>query len=256
MNRINQLFSDKNRDILSVYYPAGYPSADDTLPILGELQSQGVDMVEIGIPFSDPMADGVVIQQASNVALRNGMTLRLLFAQLEAMRSTVTIPVILMGYLNPIMQYGFEAFCRDCARVGVDGVIVPDLPLADYTQNYKDIAAKYNVKVIMLITPETSQERIELIDRNTDGFIYMVSTASTTGAQSAFDAATEHYFERVASMNLRNRCLVGFGISNKATYDAACRHSSGAIIGSRFVSLLQEYPDIKSAVAELVASLR
>lgn len=256
MNRINQLFSDKNRDILSVYYPAGYPSANDTLPILGELQSQGVDMVEIGIPFSDPMADGVVIQQASNVALRNGMTLRLLFAQLEAMRSTVTIPVILMGYLNPIMQYGFEAFCQDCARAGVDGVIIPDLPLVDYTQHYKDIATKYNVKVIMLITPETSQERIELIDRNTDGFIYMVSTASTTGAQSAFDASTEHYFERVASMNLRNRCLVGFGISNKATYDAACRHSSGAIIGSRFVSLLQEQHDIKSAVAELVASLQ
>lgn len=252
MNRINQLFSEKSNDILSIYYPAGYPSIDDTLPILEQLQSQGVDMVEIGIPFSDPMADGVVIQQASSVALRNGMTLSRLLSQLEQMRPAITIPVILMGYLNPIMQYGFEQFCSDCARVGIDGIIIPDLPFADYLQNYKGVAAKHGIHVIMLITPETSPARIELIDQNTDGFIYMVSTASTTGAQRAFDQKTEQYFERIASMNLRNSCLVGFGISNHMTYAAACRHTSGAIIGSRFVSLLEESQNIGTAVRRLV----
>lgn len=256
MNRINQLFSEKNSNILSIYYPAGYPSIDDTLPVLSELQRQGVDMVEIGIPFSDPMADGVVIQQASTIALQNGMTLRRLFTQLEQMRPSVTIPVILMGYLNPIMRYGFEAFCADCARVGVDGVIIPDLPFADYLARYKDVAAKHDIKVIMLITPETSAERIRLIDKNTDGFIYMVSTASTTGAQTAFEEKTKQYFERVASMNLRNRSLVGFGISNNATYTAACRHSTGAIIGSRFVSLLHQHKEPKVAVEKLIASIK
>lgn len=255
MNRINQLFLEKKNNILSIYYPAGYPSTDDTMPVLNELQNQGVDMVEIGIPFSDPMADGVVIQQASTVALRKGMTLCRLFSQLEQMRTTITIPVILMGYLNPIMQYGFEAFCADCARVGVDGVIIPDLPFTDYTRSYKEIATKHGINVVMLITPETSEERIRLIDQNTDGFIYMVSTASTTGAQSSFDPQTEQYFERVATMNLRNSCLVGFGISNNATYSAACRHSSGAIIGSHFVTLLNQSSP-KVAVEKLIASIK
>lgn len=255
MNRINQLFTTKNEKILSIYYPAGYPAIEDTLVILQELQNQGVDMVEIGIPFSDPMADGVVIQQASSVALRNGMTLSRLFTQLESMRSDITIPVILMGYLNPIMRFGFEEFCKQCSTTGVDGVIIPDLPLADYIDKYQATAQRYNLRVIMLITPETSPERIRLIDNNTDGFIYMVSTAATTGAQSSFDQKTNLYFERIASMNLRNRCLVGFGISNKATYSTACDHSSGVIIGSRFVSLLQEHLEPEMAVKELLASI-
>lgn len=256
MNRIDRLLATKNENVLSIYYPAGYPAADDTLPVLRDLQSQGVDMVEIGIPFSDPMADGVVIQQASSAALRNGMTLHKLFDQLKGMRSSITIPVILMGYLNPIMRLGFETFCKRCAEVGVDGVIVPDLPLSEYTAKYKSIAERYNINVIMLITPETSEQRIRLIDECTGGFIYMVSTASTTGAQSAYDEKTELYFERIASMNLSKRCLVGFGISNKATFDAACRYSSGAIVGSRFVSLLGESPTIGGAVKELLSLLR
>lgn len=256
MNRINQLFSTKRNNILSIYYPAGYPSIDDTMPILTELQHQGVDMVEIGIPFSDPMADGVVIQQASTIALHNGMTLRRLFGQLKDMRPAITIPVILMGYLNPIMQYGFEPFCAECARVGVDGVIIPDLPFADYISDYKDIATRYNIKITMLITPETSPERIRMIDDHTDGFIYMVSTAATTGAQSTFGEKTEQYFKRTDSLNLRNKCLVGFGISNRATFDAACRHSSGAIIGSCFVSLLQENRDPRIAVNKLTSLIK
>lgn len=256
MNRINKLFKEKEKDILSIYYPAGYPLLDDTLPILNELQNQGIDMVEIGIPFSDPMADGVVIQQAATLALKNGMTLKYLLSQLEFMRPTISIPVILMGYLNPIIQYGFEAFCSDCARVGVDGVIIPDLPFAEYIDSYREVAALHGLNVIMLITPETSEERVRLIDQNTDGFIYMVSTASTTGAQNSFNTQTKSYFERIANMNLRNGCLVGFGISNNATYKAACLHSNGAIIGSRFVSLLHEHLNPKIAVQKLIDSIK
>ena len=187
MNRITNLFNTKKDGILSVYFTAGYPALDDTTKILKELQAKGIDMVEVGIPFSDPMADGPVIQEAATQALRNGMSLRLLFDQLKDIRRDVHIPIILMGYLNPIMQFGFEAFCRKCVETGVDGMIIPDLPFADYMADYKAIAERYELKMIMLITPETSEERIRLIDEHTDGFIYMVSSAATTGAQQSFN---------------------------------------------------------------------
>ena len=243
MNRIQQLFDRKRENILSVYFTAGYPALDTTREIIRELQQQGADMVEIGIPFSDPMADGEVIQNAATQALRNGMSLRKLFAQLQDVRSEVDIPLILMGYLNPVMQYGFENFCRSCRETGIDGMIIPDLPFKDYLEKYKAIAEKYDLDVIMLVTPETSEERIRLIDENTGGFIYMVSSAATTGAQQSFDEAKQEYFRRIAAMNLRNPRLIGFGISNRETFDTACRNASGAIIGSQFVKLLaQETP--------------
>lgn len=208
-------------------------------------------MIEIGIPFSDPMADGVVVQNAATRALQNGMSMKVLFAQLKNIRSTVKIPLLFMGYLNPIMQFGFDNFCRECAACGIDGVIIPDLPFRDYQLYYKGTAEKHNVKVIMLITPETSEERIREIDSQTDGFIYMVSSAATTGEQKDFDRQKQTYFNRIQIMNLKNPRMVGFGISNKTTFEAACAHSSGAIIGSKFVNLLEEAEDAEEAIKEL-----
>ena len=240
MNRINQLFEQKKHDILSIYFCAGCPTPDNTADVIRTLEAQGVDMIEIGIPFSDPMADGPVIQDAATRALRGGMTLRRLFAQLESIRHNVRIPLILMGYLNPIMQYGFESFCRDCRKCGIDGMIIPDLPFRDYVANYRPIAERYGLHMVMLITPETSDERIREIDTHTDGFVYMVSSAAVTGAQASFDAAQQAYFRRVEALRLRNPRMIGFGISNRKTYEAASLHASGCIIGSRFVSLLNE----------------
>lgn len=255
MNRIHTLFQTKQNGILSVYFTAGYPNLNDTTTILKELQQKGIHLVEIGIPFSDPMADGPVIQQSSTMALRNGMSLRLLFDQLRDIRNEVSIPLILMGYLNPIMQYGFENFCKSCAECGIDGVIIPDLPFADYLANYKETADRYDVKMIMLITPETAEERIRLIDEHTDGFIYMVSSASTTGAQQSFTEQKQDYFRRINGMQLRNPRLIGFGISNKATFDAACANASGAIIGSKFVQLLGQEATPALAVDKLLDAL-
>lgn len=255
MNRIKQLFGEKKNNILSIYFTAGYPNLNDTCTIIHELQANGIDLIEIGIPFSDPMADGPTIQASGTIALNNGMTLRKLFDQLTDIRKDITIPLIMMGYLNPIMQYGFESFCKKCNEIGIDGVIIPDLPFNDYISEYKAIADKYDIKVIMLITPETSDERIRLIDKHTDGFIYMVSSASTTGAQSSFDDKKQDYFRKINNMDLRNPRLVGFGISNKATLDAANANASGAIIGSKFISLLKENASIKDAVRALKESL-
>lgn len=240
MNRINQLFSTNPRNLLSIYFCAGCPTLNGTADVIRSLERNGVHMIEIGIPFSDPMADGVVIQEAATRALHNGMSLRLLFSQLEGIRSDVQLPLILMGYLNPIMQYGFEAFCKRCMECGIDGVIIPDLPFRDYASTYKAIADRYDLLIIMLITPETSLERVREIDAHTDGFIYMVSSAAITGAQKDFNAAKQAYFQRIEALGLRNPRMVGFGISNRQTYEAACAHASGAIIGSRFVSLLNE----------------
>lgn len=256
MNRINQLFQTKQQHIISVYFTAGYPQLNDTARVLNALQEKGIDMVEVGIPFSDPMADGPVIQQSSTVALRNGMSLRLLFEQLKDIRRDIHIPVILMGYLNPIMQFGFENFCRKCTETGVDGMIIPDLPYAEYMANYKETADAYGLKTIMLITPETSDERIRLIDTHTDGFIYMVSSAAITGAQKSFNEQKQAYFRRINDMNLRNPRLVGFGISNKETFDAAASYSSGAIIGSKFVQLLASEPTPQEAVDRLLDALK
>ena len=256
MNRINQLFSEKKEHILSIYFCAGHPTLESTVPVIQTLEAKGIDMVEIGIPFSDPMADGPVIQQAATQALRNGMSLRTLFSQLEDIRRTVSIPLILMGYLNPIMQFGFEAFCQRCNEVGVDGVIIPDLPFKDYVEACKPIADKYDIKVIMLITPETSEERIREIDAHTGGFIYMVSSAAITGAQNDFDGQKQAYFRRIAAMNLRHPRMIGFGISNRQTLEAATAHASGAIIGSKFVSLLNEAAgNVPAAIEKLLESL-
>ncbi|MDR2042325.1 MAG: tryptophan synthase subunit alpha [Tannerella sp.] len=252
MNRITQLFETRRTGILSVYFTAGYPHPDHTRAILEALQRGGADLAEIGIPFSDPIADGPVIRQASTQALRNGMSLRRLFEQLKDIRSTVRMPLLLMGYLNPIMQYGFEAFCRSCADVGIDGMIIPDLPFADYLAAYRATALRHGLKVIMLITPETSDERIRLIDQHTDGFLYLVSSAATTGTQHAFDPVAQAYFRRIAGMHLRNPRLIGFGVGNRATYDAAQAHASGAIIGSKFVQLLGQTASPDDAVKALL----
>ena len=255
MNRIKQLFEKKQKDILSIYFTAGFPNLNDTCDVIRELEANGIDLIEIGIPFSDPMADGPTIQDSGTIALKNGMTLKVLFSQLKDIRKEVDIPLIMMGYLNPIMQYGFENFCKQCKETGIDGAIIPDLPFNDYINEFKPIADKYDIKIVMLITPETSEERIRLIDEHTDSFIYMVSSAATTGAQKSFDEKKQDYFRRINSMNLRNPRLIGFGISNKATLDAAQANASGAIIGSKFITLLKESKDIKAAVKALKETL-
>lgn len=257
MNRINQLFSTKQKDILSIYFCAGLPTLEGTASTIKVLEKKGINMIEIGIPFSDPMADGPVIQHAATRALKNGMTLKLLFDQLKDIRKEVQIPLVLMGYLNPIMQYGFKDFCRTCRETGIDGVIIPDLPFKDYMEEYRSIAEEQDVRIIMLITPETSEERIRLIDEHTDGFIYMVSSAAITGAQKDFNAQKQAYFQRIADMNLRNPRMIGFGISNKQTFETASAHAAGAIIGSKFVTLLDEEDgDTEKAADKLLEALK
>lgn len=254
MNRVSELFLNKKENILSVYFTAGFPKLEDTVPTLESLQLNGVDLVEIGVPFSDPMADGLVIQNSSQQALRNGMSIRKLFSQLENVRKNIHIPLIMMGYLNPVLQFGFEAFCAECHRVGVDGMIIPDLPMSDYQIKYKAIAEKYGLEFIFLITPETSETRIREIDDNTNGFIYMVSSAAVTGIQTSFDNRVE-YFNRINAMNLKNPRLIGFGISNKSTVDMVNKYSSGAIVGSAFIKTLNETGDIEEAVKLLLKKL-
>ena len=257
MNRINKLFQEKNQGLLSLYFCAGHPTLESTVDIIKAIQRKGIDFIEVGIPFSDPMADGPVIQDAATKALRNGMSLRKLFSQLDGIRNQdVTLPLILMGYMNPIYQYGYEAFFKRCTEVGVDGVIIPDLPFRDYTQQVRPIADKYDIRVIMLITPETSDERIHFIDQNTDGFIYMVSSAAITGVQKEFNAAKQAYFNKVNQMNLQHPRMIGFGISNKQTLQSAQANAAGAIIGSKFVALLDELKDPDAALDELLEALK
>lgn len=241
MNKINELFAGRgDRKLLSIYFCAGCPSAESTADVIRTLERRGIDMIEVGIPFSDPLADGPVIQSAGARALKNGITLKRIFSQLEEIKDEVEIPLILMGYLNVIMHYGIERFCQDCVKAGVSGAIIPDLPFKDYMEEVKPIADKYDLRIIMMITPETSEERIRFIDEHTDGFIYMVSSASITGAQSQFDEAKQDYFRRINAMNLRNPRMIGFGISNKQTLESAQQNAAGAIIGSKFVTLLNE----------------
>ena len=255
MNRIDKLFKEKKNNILSVYFTAGYPELNDTVEVIETLERNGVELLEIGVPFSDPMADGPVIQSSGSQALKNGMSLKVLFGQLSDVRATVSIPLVLMSYLNPIVQFGFDNYCREAMRCGVDGLIIPDLPFAEYLESYKSVAEKYGLHMIMLITPETSEERIRMIDNNTSGFIYMVSSASVTGAKNTFSDVNLAYFRRVNEMGLKNPRLIGFGISNKDTFDAACRESSGAIIGSKFISLLGSESSIDDAAKKLLKSL-
>lgn len=256
MNRIDTLFTEKNSGILSIYFCAGDPVKHSPSEVIKALATGGVDMIEVGIPFSDPMADGPVIQAAATQALCGGMSLEKLFNDLEDIRQEVKIPLILMGYLNPIIHYGFERFCKRCSQVGIDGLIIPDLPYDDYISQYRETAQRYGLHIIMLITPETEEERIRLIDENTGGFIYMVSTASTTGAQKSYSAETLDYFRRIEDMGLRNPRMIGFGISNRATIEAAMSSgASGAIIGSKFVTLLEQYKTPAQALAALREAL-
>ncbi|MBT8244389.1 MAG: tryptophan synthase subunit alpha [Winogradskyella sp.] len=234
MNRINQKLKE-DKKLLSIYFTAGYPSINDTVSIIQNLEKSGVDMIEIGLPFSDPLADGPTIQDSSTKALRNGMTSELLFKQLKDIRETVSIPLIIMGYFNPMLQYGVEAFCKKCQDVGIDGLIIPDLPVDVYHEEYKLTFDKYGLINVFLITPQTSDERIRFIDSVSDGFIYMVSSASTTGAKTGFGNEQSEYFERIANMNLKNPQIVGFGISNNETFTAATKQAKGAIIGSAFI---------------------
>lgn len=254
ISRTTKLFENNRKNILSIYFTAGFPKLEDTVPTIETLQRNGVSLIEIGIPFSDPMADGIVIQESSHKALQNGMNLSKLFAQLTNIRQTVYIPLIMMGYLNPIMQFGFENFCRECRRVDVDGMIIPDLPMTDYLTQYKPIVEKYRLKFIFLITPETAEQRIREIDDNTNGFIYMVSSASVTGTQQSFNRQTD-YFNRIKKMNLKNPCLIGFGVSNKVTKDTAFEYSSGAIVGSAFIKALNETGNVEDGVKLLLKRL-
>lgn len=256
-NKINQLFEQrKDQKLLSLYFCAGCPTLEATGEVIKTMQRRGIAMIEVGIPFSDPLADGPVIQSAATQALKNGMNLRTLFAQLKAIKDEVEIPLVLMGYLNPILHYGIEEFCKSCVESGVSGMIIPDLPFKDYLDIVKPVADKYDLRVIMLITPETSEERIRFIDDHTDGFIYMVSSAAITGAQKSFDEAKQEYFRRINGMNLRNPRMIGFGISNKQTLEAAQQNAAGAIIGSKFVTLLNESKDADEALEKLFDALK
>ncbi|MCL4157667.1 UNVERIFIED_CONTAM: hypothetical protein GTU68_009616, partial [Idotea baltica] len=234
LNRINQKLKE-DKKLLSIYFTAGYPNVNDTVSIIKNLEKSGVDMIEIGLPFSDPLADGPTIQASSTQALKNGMTSELLFEQLKDIRESVSIPLIIMGYFNPMLQYGVEAFCKKCQEVGIDGLIIPDLPVDVYNDNYKATFEKYGLINVFLITPQTSDERIAYIDSVSNGFIYMVSSASTTGAKAGFGDVQTSYFERIANMNLNSPQIVGFGISNNDTFTQATKHAKGAIIGSAFV---------------------
>lgn len=256
MNKINALFAaDKGRKLFSLYFCAGCPTLESTAEVITTLDGRGVDMVEVGIPFSDPLADGPVIQAAATTALRNGMTLKKLFSQLAGIKDKVNIPLVLMGYLNVIMHYGYEEFFKSCAECGVSGTIIPDLPFDDYLTEIKPVADRYDIRVIMMITPETDEERIRFIDEHTDGFIYMVSSASVTGAQSRFDNDKLDYFNRVNGMRLHNPRMIGFGISNRQTLESARRNAAGTIIGSKFVSLLNEEKDPGKALDRLMEEL-
>ncbi len=252
MNRINKLFQKKPTGILSVYFTAGYPGMNDTITIIKELAANGADLIEIGMPFSDPMADGPTIQKSNDLALKNGMSLKLLFGQLSEIRSITDIPLILMGYLNPVIQYGMENFCKKCSETGIDGIILPDLPLDVYTEKYREVFEKNGLHNIFLITPQTSEERIRMIDDMSSGFIYMVSSSSTTGIREGFGNEQTEYFRRIKNMQLKNPRLVGFGISDARTFNQACEYANGAIIGSAFIKALSNSKNLHSAIQDFI----
>ena len=236
--RISELFNT-DKKLVSIYFTAGFPQLRDTVEIIENLEKSGVDLIEIGLPFSDPLADGPTIQESSTKALRNGMTTELLFEQLSDIRQRVNIPLIIMGYFNPVMQYGVEAFCQKCEDIGIDALILPDLPLREYQLHYKEIFNRHGLDLIYLITPQTPEERIRAIDEMSNSFIYMVSSSSTTGAKAGFSEENQGYFKRIADMKLKNPTLVGFGISDKNSFDQATAHSQGAIIGSAFIKHIE-----------------
>lgn len=239
MNRINQKLQE-NKKLLSIYFTAGFPNLNDTVTIIEELEKSGVDMIEIGLPFSDPLADGPTIQESSTIAIENGVTTKLLFEQLKDIRKSVQIPLLLMGYFNPMMQFGVEKFCQKCAEIGIDGLIIPDLPLEIYKNEYQSIFEKYNLKNIFLITPQTTNERIREIDELSNSFIYMVSTAAVTGSQSGFGNEQTEYFKKIHDLKLKNPQIVGFGIKDNETFHQATEYQKGAIIGSAFIKFIEK----------------
>jgi tryptophan synthase alpha chain len=251
-NRINHLFKTKKENILSVYFTAGFPNLNDTVEIIQQLEKNGVDLIEIGMPFSDPTADGPTIQHTSEVALKNGMNVKLLFEQLRNIRKTVKIPLILMGYFNPVLQFGVEEFCKKCNEVGIDGTILPDLPLDEFEGQFKKYFTQNNLHNILLITPQTSEKRVRQIDEASSGFIYMVSSSSTTGAGKKVEDFQRDYFERIQQMNLKNPRLIGFGISDNATFTNACKYANGAIIGSAFVKSFDEKLTIEESISSFI----
>ena len=253
MNRIQSLFQ-KDKKVLSIYFTAGYPKINDTVSILNELQNSGVDMVEIGLPFSDPLADGPTIQASSTTSLDNGMTTNLLFEQLDNIRETITIPLLIMGYFNPMMQFGIENFCKKCQSVGIDGLIIPDLPIDEYLIHYKSTFEIYGISIVFLVTPQTSEERIRYIDSISNSFIYLVSSASVTGGKEKFEDKQLQYFQKTAAMKLKNQLVAGFGIGNKTTFQQATTFTNGAIIGSAFIQTLT-HKGI-SAIADFIKSIR
>jgi tryptophan synthase alpha chain len=255
-NRIKELFKSKKGNLLSVYYTAGFPKLNDTLPIAVGLERAGVDIIEIGIPFSDPIADGPTIQESNKQALDNGMNLHLLLKQVQEIRKSVSLPIILMGYLNPVLQFGFEKFVKEAAKVGVDGLILPDLPLDEYLLGYKKIVDEIGLTNTFLISPTTSEERIRKIDAASNGFIYAVSSSSTTGVQQGFSTEQESYFKRLQDMELVNPFLIGFGVSNHETFAAVSKYSLGAIVGSAFISLLKSSTDLESDITRFIKGLR
>ena len=252
-NRITSKLKE-DKKLLSIYFTAGYPSLNNTVKIIEDLENNGVDMIEIGLPFSDPLADGPTIQESSTAALKNGMTTEILFSQLKNIRKTVSIPLIIMGYFNPMLQYGIEAFCKKCQEIGIDGLILPDLPLDVYQEEYEEIFKKHGLLNVFLITPQTSDDRIHQIDNASNGFIYMVSSASVTGSKSGFGQEQESYFERIAKMNLKNPQIVGFGIKDEETFKQATKTTKGAIIGSAFIKHLTT--NGVDSISELVNTIR
>jgi tryptophan synthase alpha chain len=255
-NRITELFKKKNKNILSVFYTAGFPRLQNTIVIAKSLEQASADIIEIGIPFSDPVADGPTIQESNKVALDNGMTLRLLLGQVKEIRKNVNIPIVLMGYLNPVMQYGVELFAKEASAAGVDGLILPDLPVHEYNEQYKVLFDQYNLCNTFLISPTTTDARIKQIDAITEGFIYAVSASSTTGARADFNQEQISYFERLKKLNLKNPFLVGFGISNQATFSKASEYGAGAIVGSAFINLLKESDDLEKDITTFVSNLK
>lgn len=255
-NRINNLFSNSNKKVLSIYFTAGFPELNDTGLILQSLQDSGADLVEIGMPFSDPLADGPTIQESNQTALDNGMSLKLLFRQLAGIRDNISIPIILMGYLNPVLQYGIENFCKKCNEIGIDGIILPDLPMQEYLENYQEIFTKYGLKNIFLITPQSSEERIRWIDKNSDAFIYMVSSASTTGAKTGISDIQEKYFARIKQMELENPVMIGFGISDNKSFIKATEYANGVIIGSAFIKAISNSKDLKNDIKNFILMIK
>lgn len=254
MSRISELFARKKHRVLNVYCTAGFPQMDSTLKVMKSLQENGADLIELGMPYSDPLADGSVIQHSSSVAIANGMTIAKLFEQLNGFRKEVNLPVILMGYMNPVLQYGFEKFCADASAAGIDGLILPDLPMYEFETEYGAIIKKYGLDFIFLVTPETSMERIEKLDNLSSGFLYAVSSSSTTGSNKNM-ADTEQYLQKLNGLQLKNPVLVGFGIKDKTTFDAACRHANGAIIGSAFIKALETSPSVENSVKAFMDSI-